>query len=69
MIGIRRTGDGYDVYAPDGFGDAAGLIVRPNPGPNFLARELREEGGAVEEAVAGTDGVAGGVSATLPRPR
>ena len=35
MIGIRRTADGYDVYAPDGFGDAAGLIVRPNPGPNF----------------------------------
>jgi hypothetical protein len=35
MIGIRRTADGYDVYAPDGFDDAAGLIVRPNPGPNF----------------------------------
>jgi uncharacterized protein len=35
MIGIRRTAEGYDVYAPDGFGDAAGLIVRPNPGPNF----------------------------------
>jgi hypothetical protein len=34
-IGIRRTRDGYDVYAPDGFADAAGLIVRPNPGPNF----------------------------------
>ena len=37
MIGIRRTGDGYDVYAPDGFDDAAGLIARPNPGPNFSA--------------------------------
>jgi hypothetical protein len=35
MIGIRRAAEGYDVYAPDGFGDAAGLIVRPNPGPNF----------------------------------
>jgi uncharacterized protein len=34
-IGIRRTRDGYDVYAPDGFDDVAGLIVRPNPGPNF----------------------------------
>jgi uncharacterized protein len=34
-IGIRLTVDGYDVYAPDGFDDAAGLIVRPNPGPNF----------------------------------
>jgi hypothetical protein len=36
-IGIRRTQAGYDVYAPDGFDDAAGLIVRPNPGPNFSA--------------------------------
>ena len=36
-IGIRRAGDGYDVYAPDGFDDAADLIVRPNPGPNFSA--------------------------------
>ena len=35
MIGIRRIADGYDVYAPDGFDDAAGLIVRPNPGANF----------------------------------
>src|SRR5882724_811902 len=37
MIGIRRTADSYDVYAPDGFDDAARLIVRPNPGPNFSA--------------------------------
>ncbi len=37
MIGIRRSADGYDVYAPDGFDDAAKLIVRPNPGPNFSA--------------------------------
>jgi len=35
MIGIRRTRDRYDVYAPDGFDDAADLIARPNPGPNF----------------------------------
>jgi len=34
-IGIRRTLDGYDVYAPDGFDDAANLIARPNPGANF----------------------------------
>ena len=34
-IGIRQTPDGYAAYAPDGFDDAAGLIVRPNPGPNF----------------------------------
>ncbi len=36
-IGIRLAKDGYDVYAPDGFDDAANLIVRPNPGPNFSA--------------------------------
>ena len=36
-IGICRTRDGYDVYAPDGFDDAPGLIVRPNPGANFSA--------------------------------
>ena len=34
-IGIRRTPDGYEVHAPDGFDDAANLIARPNPGPNF----------------------------------
>jgi hypothetical protein len=34
-IGIRRTPDGYDVYAPDGFDDVSGLIVRPNPSANF----------------------------------
>jgi hypothetical protein len=39
QFGIRRTddGDGYDVHAPHGFDDVAGLIVRPNPGPNFSA--------------------------------
>jgi hypothetical protein len=36
-IGIRRTQDGYDVYAPDGFDDVADMIVRPNPGANFSA--------------------------------
>jgi hypothetical protein len=37
QVGIRRTPDGYDVYAPDGFDDIAAMIVRPNPGPNFSA--------------------------------
>lgn len=37
MIGIRRAGDGYEVYAPNGFEDIAEMIVRPNPGPNFSA--------------------------------
>ena len=36
-VGIRRTQDGYDVYAPDGFDDIAGMVVLPNPGPNFSA--------------------------------
>ena len=36
-VGIRRTQEGYDVYAPDGFDDVAGMIVRPNPGANFSA--------------------------------
>ncbi len=35
QFGIRRTSDGYEVYAPYGFDDVAALIVRPNPGPNF----------------------------------
>ena len=36
-IGVRRAGAGYEVYAPHGFDDVAGLIARPNPGPNFSA--------------------------------
>jgi len=35
MVGIRRTADGYEVYAPNGFDDIADMVVRPNPGPNF----------------------------------
>jgi hypothetical protein len=35
MVGIRRTADGYAVYAPNGFDDIENLIVRPNPAPNF----------------------------------
>jgi len=37
QIGIRRTRDGYDVYAPCGFDDAANLIARPNRSANFSA--------------------------------
>jgi uncharacterized protein len=43
QIGIRRTSDGYDVYAPHGFDDAAGLIVRPNHGPNFSAANYAQK--------------------------
>lgn len=35
QIGLRGGHDGYEVYAPNGFADIAGLVVRPNPGPNF----------------------------------
>jgi len=37
QVGIRRTLDGHEVYAPNGFADIAAMIVRPNPGPNFSA--------------------------------
>ena len=37
QVGIRRSHNGHDVYAPHGFDDIAGMIVRPNPGPNFSA--------------------------------
>jgi uncharacterized protein len=37
QVGIRRTQGGHDVYAPNGFDDIAGMIVRPNPEPNFSA--------------------------------
>ncbi|WP_461345413.1 nucleotidyltransferase family protein [Bradyrhizobium sp. USDA 4451] len=35
QVGIRRSADGYEVYAPKGFSDIAGLIVRPNRTANF----------------------------------
>jgi hypothetical protein len=35
QIGVRRAGDGYEVYAPHGFDDVANLIVRPNRALNF----------------------------------
>ena len=41
MVGIRRAGDGYEVYAPNGFDDIEGMIARPNPGPNFSPANYR----------------------------
>jgi len=46
QVGLRRMGHGQEVYAPHGFADIAGMIVRPNPGPNFsienyLAKAMR----------------------------
>jgi hypothetical protein len=43
QIGIRRTPEGYDVYAPNGFDDVANMIVRPNPGPNFSATNYEKK--------------------------
>jgi uncharacterized protein len=37
QVGIRRSNASHDVYAPHGFDDIAGMIVRPNPGRNFSA--------------------------------
>jgi hypothetical protein len=59
-VGIRRAQGGYAVYAPDGFDDIAGMIVRPNPGANFSAANYEKQGGALEGAVAGNHVVAGG---------
>ncbi len=42
-IGLRRTREGYAVYAPDGFDDAEKLMVRPNPGPNFSAENYAKK--------------------------
>ena len=35
QVGVRRTDDGHEVYAPHGFDDIAALIVRPNRALNF----------------------------------
>jgi uncharacterized protein len=37
QVGIRRTPSGHDAYAPNGFDDIAGMVVRPDHGPNFSA--------------------------------
>jgi hypothetical protein len=43
QVGIRRTRDGYALYAPKGLDDIAGLVVRPNPGPNFSPANYAEK--------------------------
>ncbi|SDT15649.1 nucleotidyltransferase family protein [Bradyrhizobium canariense] len=35
QVGIRRTPNAYEVYAPNGFDDVANMIVRPNRAANF----------------------------------
>jgi hypothetical protein len=37
QIGLRKSSQGYELYAPRGVSDAASLIVRPNRTANFLA--------------------------------
>lgn len=37
QVGVRRTDDGFEVYAPHGFEDVERLIVRPNLALNFSA--------------------------------
>ena len=37
QVGVRRADDGHEVYAPHGFDDVEGLIVRPNLALNFSA--------------------------------
>ena len=59
-IGIRRTRDGYEVYAPNGYDDVAGTDRAAQSGREFFGSELRGEGRAMEGAVAGDHGAAGG---------
>jgi hypothetical protein len=62
QVGIRRTPGGHDVYAPDGFDDIAGMIVRPNPGlnfsiPNYEAKAMRWKALWPEITVVRADGL------------
>jgi uncharacterized protein len=43
QVGIRRAGDGYEVYAPNGFDDIEGLIVRPNWCATFSAANYEKK--------------------------
>jgi hypothetical protein len=41
QVGIQRSGNGDDVYAPSGFDELEAMIVRPNLTPNFSATAYR----------------------------
>jgi hypothetical protein len=45
QVGLQRCAAGHNVYAPHGFGDIAGMTVRPNPGPNFSAENYVTKAG------------------------
>lgn len=43
QVGMRRSADGFDVYAPKGFDDIEQMIVRPNRCVNFHPDRYREK--------------------------
>jgi uncharacterized protein len=43
QVGIRPIGEDFEIYAPHGLADIAGLIVRPNPMPNFQTERYLEK--------------------------
>jgi hypothetical protein len=43
MVGMRRQGDGYEIYAPKGFADIETMTVRPNRVPNFHSERYVEK--------------------------
>ncbi len=60
QIGIRRTHEGYEVYAPNGYRRCRRTDRAAQSRREFFRGELRSEGGAMEGAVAGDHGAAGG---------
>jgi hypothetical protein len=41
QVGVQRSGNGDDVYAPSGFDELERMIARPNLTPNFSAAAYR----------------------------
>src|SRR5258708_30203280 len=48
QVGIRRTQNGFHVYAPNGFYDIAHMIVRPKPGLDLSGADYQAKGKPVE---------------------
>jgi hypothetical protein len=68
-VGIRRTQEGYEVYAPDGFRRRCRDDRAAQSGAELLGREIRAQSGALEGAVAGDHGAGGGCGLTPPHLR
>ena len=66
QVGIRRTRNGHEVYAPHGYHDIANMIVRPNPGANFSAANYERKAARMEDVMAGDHGAAGRRRAASP---